>query len=72
MEDHFTRLLRLLDLESEAEKLRVVEQLARLSPKQAEESGQSLLSLRVRDSYAGLGGRTILVLGKRDQREPLP
>jgi len=70
--DHFDRLLRLLDLESEAEKQRVLRDLARLSPAEAEGSGQSLINLRIRDSFAALGGRTIVVLGKRDPRESLP
>lgn len=72
MENHFDRLLRLLDLESEAEKQRVVQNLSRLSPREAEERGQSLVGMRVRDSFASLGGRTILVLGKRDLTRPLP
>jgi superfamily I DNA and/or RNA helicase len=70
--DHFDRLLRLLDLESEAEKQRVLRDRARLSPADAESSGQSLIHLRLRDSYAALGGRTIVVLSKRDPRESLP
>lgn len=70
--DHFDRLLRLLDLESEAEKLRVIQRLARLSPADGERSGQSLIGLRIRDASAGLGGRTIVLLGKRDPRELLP
>lgn len=70
--DHFDRLLALLDLESEAEKQRVVQKLSRLSPAEAEHSGQSLIGLRIRDTFAALGGRTIAVLGKRDPSEPLP
>lgn len=70
--NHFDRLLELLDLESEAEKERVLRDLARLSPQDAEASGQSLIGLRIRDSYAALGGRTIVVLGKRDPAEMLP
>jgi ATP-dependent RNA/DNA helicase IGHMBP2 len=70
--DHFEHLLGLLDLESEAEKERLVRNRARLSPREAEASGQSLIGLRMRDSYAALGGRTIVVLGKRDLQESLP
>jgi ATP-dependent RNA/DNA helicase IGHMBP2 len=70
--DHFDRLLALLDLESEAEKQRVIQRLARLSPREAEGSGQSLIGLRICDASAGLGGRTIVLLGKRDPRELLP
>lgn len=70
--DHFDRLLQLLDLESEAEKERVLRDLARLSPTEAEGSGNSLIHLRIRDAFAALGDRTIVVLGKRDPRELLP
>jgi ATP-dependent RNA/DNA helicase IGHMBP2 len=70
--DHFDKLLQLLDLESEAEKERVLRDLARLSPAEAERSGNSLIDLRIRDAFAALGDRTIVVLGKRDARESLP
>jgi len=70
--DHFDRLLNLLDLESAAEKDRVLRDLARLSPAEAESSGNSLIHLRVRDAFAALGDRTIVVLGKRDPRDSLP
>jgi superfamily I DNA and/or RNA helicase len=70
--DYFDRLLQSIDLEAEAEKQRTLRDLARLSPKDAEASGQSLIGLRIRDAYAALGGRTIVVLGKRDPRELLP
>lgn len=70
--DYIDRLLWLLDLESEAEKQHVLQKLSRLSPHEAEHSGQSLIGLRIRDAFAALGGRTIVVLGKRDPSENLP
>ncbi len=70
-EDHFGRLLRLLDLESREEAQRVAEQMRRLSPADAEKSGNSLIDLVVADEEAGLGGRCIVTLVRRS-RTPLP
>src|SRR5262249_20688165 len=39
---------------------------------EAEATGHSLVDLVARDSYAGLGGRLILCLGKRDVQARLP
>jgi superfamily I DNA and/or RNA helicase len=71
-EDHFLRLARLLELESEAEARQLLEAVRRLAPGDAEASGLSLTGLVVRDEYAGLGGRFILTLTKRDRSRPLP
>ena len=71
-EDHFLRLARLLELESQAEARQLLEAVQRLAPGDAEASGLSLTDLVVRDEYAGLGGRFILTLGKRDRSRPLP
>jgi superfamily I DNA and/or RNA helicase len=71
-EDHFLRLARLLELESQAEARQLLEAVRRLAPGDAEASGLSLTDLVVRDEYAGLGGRFILTLGKRDRSRPLP
>jgi superfamily I DNA and/or RNA helicase len=70
-DDHFARLLELLELESEAEARQVIEQVRRLPPAEAEASGHALIGLVVRDGHPGLGGRYLVVLGKRDGR-PLP
>lgn len=70
--DHFARLTALLELESEAEARQVVERVQRLPPAEAEATGHSLVDLVVRDTYAGLGGRMILVLGKRNVQARLP
>ena len=70
-EDHFQRLARLLDLESRAETQRAAEQARRLSPQEAQESGNTLVDLVIADEQAGLGGRYIVQLGKRG-RPSLP
>jgi hypothetical protein len=70
-EDHFVRLLRLLDLESREEAQRAAQQMRRLSPSEAEKTGNSLIDLVVADENAGLGGRYIVELVRRS-RTPLP
>jgi len=71
-EDHFQRLLRLMDVESRAEAQQTRERLARLSPQQAEQAGTSLVDMAIADEYAGLGGRLILTLVKRNRTLGLP
>jgi ATP-dependent RNA/DNA helicase IGHMBP2 len=70
-EDHFSRLADLLELESQAEARQALERARRLAPEEAERGGDTLLDLVVQDEYAGLGGRYLLTLVKRD-RAPLP
>lgn len=65
--EHFDRLLRLLELESRAEAQRAVERGRKLSPADAEKSGHSLVDLMVVDDDAGLGGRYLLQLAKRNR-----
>jgi hypothetical protein len=71
-DDHFGRLARLLEMESQAEARQLLERVQRLPAEEAEASGLSLTALVVLDSYAGLGGRFVLSLGKRDRSRPLP
>lgn len=66
--DHFGRLARLLDLESEAEARQLREQAQRLRGPDAEGSGQCLVGLVVQDEHPGLGGRYLLGLGRRGGR----
>lgn len=68
---HFTKLKELLDLETQAEKQRFVEQLDRLTPQQREAKGTCLTGLVVEEEYPGLGGRFILAL-RRGNRSALP
>jgi superfamily I DNA and/or RNA helicase len=69
---HFDRLADLLELESQAEARQVVERIQRLPPAEAEATGHSLVDLVPRDSYAGLGGRCLLSLSKRNPEQRLP
>lgn len=71
-EDHFLRLARLLEMESEAEARQIREQVQRLAPAEAEQSGQCLVDLVLQDEYAGLGGRFVLTLAKRERGRSLP
>jgi superfamily I DNA and/or RNA helicase len=61
---HFDELSRLLDLEAIAER----EQAAQITD---DSEGRALTGLVVRDEDAGLGGRLLLTLGKRDVSLPL-
>jgi ATP-dependent RNA/DNA helicase IGHMBP2 len=70
--DHFQRLIRLLELEAEAEKQAALRDMQRRSPAAAESSGTTLINLVIRDEDAGLGGRILLTLGKRNQTLDLP
>jgi ATP-dependent RNA/DNA helicase IGHMBP2 len=70
-EDHFVRLAGLLELESKAEAQKAYDEARKLSGPEAERSGTCLLGLVVQDEYAGLGGRYLLTLVKRD-RSALP
>ncbi len=69
-ENHFSRLARLLELEGRAEAQRAAEQAQRLSPEEAQQTGNSLLDLVVVDEEAGLGSRYLIHLGGRG-RGPL-
>ena len=70
--DHFSNLLRCLDLEAEAEADEVVKQSRQSSSESAERSGRCLLGLTIREEATGFGGRVLLTLGKRDRRVELP
>ncbi len=69
--EHFRRLARLLELESEAEARQIAERRRRLAGDEAERSGLTLLDLEILDEDAGLGGRRLLQLARRT-RTPLP
>ncbi len=71
-EDHFQRLTRLLEMESEAEAQQIMGGLQKLSAAEAERTGNSLVNLVIQDEYFGLGGRCVLTLGKRNATLPLP
>lgn len=70
--NHFQQLIRLLELEAEAEKQEALREMQRRSPTAAEAAGGTLTNLVIRDEDAGLGGRILLTLGKRNQTLALP
>ncbi|MEN6338317.1 MAG: IGHMBP2 family helicase, partial [Phycisphaerales bacterium] len=69
--DHFERLARLLEMESQAEAREAAERGRKLSAADAERTGNALVNLVIADEDSGLGGRHILQLAKRN-RVPLP
>ncbi|MCB0100966.1 MAG: AAA family ATPase [Anaerolineales bacterium] len=69
---HFDKLAHFLDLEAEAEKQESLRERTRLTPAEAEASGNSLIQLVIREEDAGLGGRFLVTFGKRNQTLPLP
>lgn len=69
---HFQKLTRLLELEAEAEKQQALRDMQRLSPAAAEAAGGALTGLVIRDEDSGMGGRTLLTFGKRNQTLSLP
>lgn len=69
---HFDKLAHFLDLEAEAEKQESLRERTRLSPAEAESTGNSLIQLVIREEDAGLGGRFLVTFGKRNQTLPLP
>ena len=71
-EDHFQRLIRLLELEGDAEARQARERSGRLSGAEAEKAGTSLVDLVVVDESSGLGGRCLLALVKRNRTLGLP
>ncbi len=69
--NHFERLARLLEMESQAEAREAAERGKQLSAAEAERTGNTLVNLLIADEDSGLGGRHILQLTKRN-RAPLP
>src|SRR5688572_11915689 len=59
-EDHFERLGRLLEMESQAEARQAQQLAGRGKVAEAERAGICLAKLVARDQYAGLGGRTLI------------
>ena len=69
---HFRHLARLMALETKAESEQLQQQFQRISPAEAERTGNSLIQLVIRDEFSGLGGRWLVTLGKRNQQADLP
>ncbi|MGE3776449.1 MAG: AAA domain-containing protein [Pirellulaceae bacterium] len=70
--DHFTHLIQLLEWESQAEAEERLRDSRRKKGRLAEQTGHTLVDLVLRDEFLGLGGRTILTLGKREVGAPIP
>jgi superfamily I DNA and/or RNA helicase len=70
-DDHFARMIRLLDMEADEEARQMLNQVRRLTAEEAEKAGNSIVGLTVKDEHAGLGGRALVVLSKPNDR-PLP
>ena len=70
--DHFAHLAALLEVEAAAEAAETQRQFKQLTPVEAERAGHSLIDLVVAEQSAGLGGRCLVVLRKRDLTRPLP
>jgi len=66
-EDHLQRLIRLIEVERQAEAERAVELANRVSPADAERAGHSLVDLVIVDEEAGLGGRYLVRFAKRNR-----
>lgn len=70
--EYFGNLALLLDLEAEAEKKEAVRERSKLSPAEAESTGNSIVNLVIREEGYGLGGHFLLGFGKRNETLPLP
>lgn len=72
VDQYFDRLLRWLDLESDAEKVRLAERRQLARGADAERTGEAMVDLRLADQRTGLGGRYLLSFSKRRSGQPLP
>jgi superfamily I DNA and/or RNA helicase len=70
--EHFQRLARWLEMESMAETQRLAERRQRMSVRDAELSGETLLDLVIDDHQTAVGGLFLLTLVKRNRTLPLP
>ncbi len=70
--DHFARLRRWLEMETEAERERLAQRRMTRSRADAERRGETLLDLVISDHDTGLGGRFLLTFVKRNRTLELP
>ncbi len=70
--DHFQKMARLLNLESEAEARQTLAGIQEKSATAAERTGESLVGLVIAEETSGLGGRCILTLARRNRTTKLP
>ena len=69
---HFFNLHRWLEMEGEAERLRLTQRRKVQSSEAAERTGETLLDLVIRSHTTGLGGRYLITLSKRRSPDRLP
>ena len=69
---HFASFRRWLEMESEAEQVRLEERRKIRSSAEAERGGETLLDMVIRSHGTGLGGRYLLTLQKRRPADRLP
>ena len=72
VEEHFKQLRIWLDMESDAERKRMIERRKIRSQKNAESKGDTLVDLVISDHRMGLGGRFIVTFCKRNRTLDLP
>ena len=70
--EHFQQLRTWLDMESDAERLRMIERRKIRSQKNAEARGDTLVDLVIADHRVGLGGRFLVTFVKRNRTQDLP
>ena len=71
-DSHFAKMAEWLALESEAEMARMAERQKELNSSQAERSGDSILDLAIVDHESGLGGRHLVLFGRRNRTQSMP
>lgn len=72
LEEHFKQLRSWLDMESDAERKRMIERRKVRSQKNAEARGDTLVDLIIADHRMGLGGRFLVTFAKRNRTLDLP
>ena len=72
LEEHFKQLRVWLEMESEAERKRMIERRRDRSQKNAEARGDTLVDLVISDHRMGLGGRFLVTFVKRNRTLDLP
>ena len=72
LEEHFKQLRGWLDMESDAERKRMIERRRVRSQKNAEARGDTLVDLVISDHRMGLGGRFLVTFVKRNRTLDLP
>ena len=72
LEEHFKQLRVWLDMESDAERKRMIERRKVRSQKNVEARGDTLVDLVISDHRMGLGGRFLVTFSKRNRTLDLP